>query len=341
MVGGGWRTVRRGPLSLALAGLLLIAVACGGSDEPTTKDQPPQAATAQAAAAASASTPATQSRAFTDDTGKTFTVEQPPKRVVALSPSVVEIMYAVGVPPVARPSSANYPEAAKSLPAVGTSYTPNLEAIAAQTPDFIIADAQLQSPQTVAEIAKIGAPVFTIRVQSVADVSKALRTVGALLGKAEEGEKVAKEIEAKLQSVQAKLPPENERPSVFVLIGDANAFFGAKPDSFAGDVVAKMGARNVVPAGPDSAGAPGGFTGFSLEQLVALDPDVILVVTVGRPGAPPTSQQLAGNPAWSGLRAVKNGRVKEAPVEELVQAAGPRITNVIDLLGPVLYPGRF
>ena len=321
--------------------LAALAIACGGGDEATTKESATAQATQAAAATTApgaAGTPAAQSRVFVDATGKSFTIPTPPKRVVALSPSVVELMYAVGVPPVARPSSANVPEAARSLPAIGTSYQPNFEQIAAQNPDFLIADAQIHDAQAVANLSKLGVPVFSVRVQKVDDVAASLRLLGGVLGKPEEGEKAAKEIEAKLQSVQAKLPPEAERPRVFVMVGTADAFWGAKPDAFAGDVVAKLGGKNVVPAGPDTSQFPG-FTTFSMEQLVALDPDAILVISPV-PNAPPTSRQLAGNPAWAGLRAVKAGRVLELPVDVVLQSAGPRVTQAVDLIFPVLYPGR-
>src|SRR5262249_49634515 len=147
-----------------------------------------------------------------------------------------------------------------------------------------------------------------------------------------------RDIEDKLKGVQAKLP--QQRPSVFIMIGDANAFFAAKPNAFVGDVVAKLGAKNVVPAGPDTSPFPG-FTSYSLEQLAQLDPDVILVLPAGPPNAPKLSQALKSNPAWSGLRAVKDGRVHEIDPVTLVQGAGPRVSKDIDELAAYLYPGVF
>jgi iron complex transport system substrate-binding protein len=316
----------------------LVAGACGGGDSSehaaATVQSTPAGAVATTAPVATA-----PARTFVDATGKSFTIERPPKRVVAVSPSAVELLYAVGAAPIARPSSATFPEAARSLPTVGTSYQPNLEQIAAQNPDLILADAQIQGPPQVAELAKLGAPVFSIRVQTFADVPASLRLVGDVVGRTEEGEKAAKEIEGKLQAAQAKLPPEGQRPTVFLMVGTADAFWGAKPDSFSGDVIAKLGAKNLVQSGPDTSQFPG-FTSYSLEQLVALDPDVILVMSIPVPNVPPTSRQLATNPAWSGLRAVKNGRVQEVSTEVLVQSAGPRVGAVIDQLFPILYPGR-
>jgi iron complex transport system substrate-binding protein len=316
-------------LSAVLVAAMFAATACGGGDDDSAAGdvatpQATQAATATtaptaAAAATTAPTQAAQRRTFTDATGKPFDIPTAPKRVVALSPSVVDVMYAVGAPPVARPSSANYPEQAKSLPEIGTSYQPNLELIAAQNPDFIIADAQIQNAQTIANLAKL-APVFAIRVQSLADVSSSLRLVGGVMGKAEEGEKAAKQLETQLQTLQSKLPPESERPKVFVMVGTADAFWGAKPDSFAGDVVAKLGAKNLVQSGPDTAPFPG-FVTYSLEQIAALDPDAIFVISPA-PNAPPTSRLLAGNPAWSGWPARREEQPRPGTVDRGLPAGG-------------------
>jgi iron complex transport system substrate-binding protein len=334
-------TSRLWQTATACAGIALLAAACGGGDDDATSEVATPASTPPAAASTASPTAAAtgaQNRTFVDATGKSFTIETPPKRVAALSPSAVELMYAVGATPIARPSSANYPEQAKSVTAVGTSYQPNLEQIAAQNPDFIITDAQIHSPQIISELAKLGVPVFSIRVQQVADVMASLRLVGNIMGQSENGEKAAKVLEAQLQNVQAKLPPAGERPTVFLMIGTADAFWGAKPDAFSGDVIARLGAKNLVESGPDTTQFPG-FTSYSMEQLVSLDPDVILVMSVS-PNAPPTTRQLSANPAWNGLRAVKSGRVHEVNTEALVQGAGPRVGEVIDTIFPILYPGR-
>jgi iron complex transport system substrate-binding protein len=334
-------------LGAVMVAIAVAATACGGGDDDSTAGdaatpQATQAAVASGtpapgAAATTAPTQAAQSRTFTDATGKSFDIPTPPRRVVALSPTVVDVMYTIGAPPIARPSSANYPEQAKSLPAIGTSYQPNLEQIAAQNPDFMIADAQLQDQQTIANLAKL-APVFVIRVQSLADVSSTLRLVGGVMGKSEEGERAAKELETKLQTLQARLPPESERPKVLVMVGTPDTFWGAKPDSFAGDVVGKLGAKNLVQSGPDTAPFPG-FVTYSLEQIAVLDPDAIFVISPD-PRAPPASRLLAGNPAWSGLRAVKSNRVQELSPEVFLQAAGPRVSQEIDKIFPFLFPGR-
>lgn len=327
-----------------------LVAACGGGDTKKAVTNSSPAATAPAAAvttavttaaaAAGAPSPTQAARTFTDDAGKTLTIAQIPKKVVALSPSVVEMMYAVDAPPAARVTSATSPDAAKALPAVGSSYQVSVEQVAAQAPDLIIADQQIQSPQIIAELQKI-APVYAMRVLKFEDVPRNLRVTGRIMGKTEQGEKAAKDIEDKLAGVQAKVKAANApAPTVFIMIGDANAFFAAKPNAFVGDVVAKLGGKNVVPEGPDTSQFPG-FTSYSLEQLAGLDPDVILVLTAGPPNVPRLSQALSANPAWAGLRAVKSGRVHEIDPVTFVQSAGPRVSKDIDEVAPLLYPNVF
>ena len=56
-------------------------------------------------------------------------IAQVPERVVALSPTALEYIYAIGGEAVGRPSSANYPEEAMGVEGVGTAYAPNFEAV--------------------------------------------------------------------------------------------------------------------------------------------------------------------------------------------------------------------
>src|SRR5262245_23042036 len=83
-----------------------------------------------------------------DNLGRSVKPPANATRVVAMSPSIVELLFAVGVTPVGRPSSADFPEAAKSVAAFGTAYQPNFEQIAAMNPDLIIADSIIDAGPT-------------------------------------------------------------------------------------------------------------------------------------------------------------------------------------------------
>ena len=305
------------PLSLAL---LLLAVACQGAERPAASPGP---------------TATPQPRVFSDDLGRQVAIEKVPTRMVALSPSVVELLDAIGAPPVARPSTADYPEAAKSLTSIGTSYTPNLEAIVTLKPDLIVADAQIQRDM-IGQLEGLGPPVYAVRVLIFDDVPRNLRRLGEISAHEADAERAAAALEEKLRSLQARLPREG--PKVLILVGAASEFSAGKPSSWAGDIVKRLGAVNVAEGAPDTGRFPG-YGAFSLEQIAAQDPDVIIAISAAPPGVPPLSRTMADNPLWRGLKAVRAGRVHEVNPTTYVQSAGPRVGEVIDELAAILYPG--
>jgi iron complex transport system substrate-binding protein len=274
-----------------------------------------------------------------DDLGRSVSPPIPAGRVVALSPSIVELMYAVGATPIGRPSSAEYPEAAKSVPAFGTSYQPNFEEIAAMRPDLIIADAIIHEPM-INDIARLGVPVFAVRVGSFDEVVHALRVVGGLTGNPEAGEREAKALETKLAEIKAKLPVSG--PNVLVLVAAGQGqFIAARDNSYLVDVLKKLGAKNLVSSEPESFRFQG-FTDFSQERIVEKDPDLIITASIGGPpGTPKTSDLLTRSPIFSSLRAVREGRVYEVDANVYIQSAGPRLSLILDELPRVLYPNVF
>ena len=270
-----------------------------------------------------------------DDLGRSVAPPASPQRVVALSPTVVELMYAVGATPVGRPSSANYPEAAKSVQAFGESRSPSFEAIAAMKPDLVIADALLH--QTIADnlSKQLNVPVFAVRVASFNDVTRGLRTVGALTGKKEAGETQAKALETKLADIKAKLPANG--PTVLVLVAAGqNQFIAGRGNTYLGDILSLLGARNLVTSEPENFNYPG-FTDYSLERIVEKNPDVIIAASIGGPpGTPKTSDILKSVPAFASLSAVKNGHVYEVDAFVYIQSAGPRVSQILDELPKLL-----
>jgi iron complex transport system substrate-binding protein len=305
---------------LALTLVLLLAVACGGGD--TAADVGDGGETATAAGT------------YTDDLGRTVTLETTPERVVALSPSGVETLFAVGVTPAGRPESATYPEEAMAVESFGTSYQPNLERIAAMSPDLILADATIHR-EIIPQLEQLGAPVFAVKFGSVDGVLAALRTVGELTGRTEEGRAAAADIEERVAAVTADTP-ETPPTVIAVIAAGPEQYFAAKPSSYVGSIIERLGARNLV-AEDEPVGRVAGYTALSQERLVQADPDVLILINPV-PGAPPLSQTLAGNPAWSGLRAFREGRVLDGDPEVYVQSAGPRVVEAIDELSGLFYP---
>jgi len=316
-------------IGAALVLLPFFALACGGGDD-TKDDSTAVPATATVPAAIDISK---------DDLGRSVKAPASPQRVVAMSPTVVELMYAVGATPVGRPSSANYPETAKSVENFGTSYQPSLEVIASMRPDLIIADAIIHQPM-IDQLASLGVPVWAVKVDSFDSVVSGLEKVGALTGKQEKGQTEAKALEDKMTAVKAKLP--SQQPSVLVVVAAGpGQFIASKDSSYLGSLLKDLGAKNVAGSEADNFRFPG-FADYSLEKIVQANPDVIIGISVGGPpGTPKTTELLGMTPVWSGLKAVKNGSVKEVDHVIYLESAGPRVSQILDELPRLLYPNVF
>jgi len=314
-------------LLLALP-LLFLSAACGDSYKDETGAAGPAASPAAAL----------KIDVSKDDLGRAVNVPAAPKRIVAMSPSVVELMFAVGATPVGRPSSADFPEAAKSVADFGGAYTPNYEVIAAMKPDLIIADAIIDQA-SIEPLARLGAPVFAIKVSSFDGVLRGLRVVGALSGNQAAGEREAAKLESKMAEIKAKLPASG--PSVIILVSAGpGQFIAGLDDSYLGDILKKMGARNVT-SGPENFRFPG-FTDYSRERIIEKSPDVIIAVSIGGPpGTPKTADAIRADSALGTLKAVKEGRVYEVDPFVYVQSAGPRVALILDELPRLLYPTVF
>ena len=346
----GGEPVRR-LLGLTLSVLLSSALiaACGGSSNDKT---PAPAATTAAATSGSsgvtgasattapAASPTAKIDLTKDDLGRSVTVPANPQRVVALSPTIVELMYAVGATPVGRPNSATYPAAASSVPDFGSSYQPSFEEIAAMKPDLLIADAIIDQ-SLMSDLQSLNIPIYAVKVDSFASVTAGLRKVGALTGHADQGEAQAKKLEDKLAAVKAKIPATGG-PSVLVVVAAGpGQFIAAKDTSYLGSLIKLLGGKNVVANDPDNFRFPG-FADYSVEKIVQSDPDVVIGISVGGPpGTPKTTELLAQTPGWSSLKAVKNGNVHEVDSVIYLESAGPRVSQILDELPGILYPNVF
>ena len=275
----------------------------------------------------------------TDDLDRKVEVPAVAEKVVALSPSVVELIYAVGAVPVGRPDSAEYPVEAASVPTFGSSYEPSFEEIVAMEPDLIIADAIIHA-SVISELESLGAPVYAIKVDSFQTVVDGLRTVGELTGNADAGEEQAAALEDKLEAVKAKIPAQG--PSVLVVVAAGpNQFVAGRANSYLGSLIEELGGTNIVQSEPENFRFPG-FADYSLEKIVEADPDIIIGISVGGPpGTPKTTEILGFTPVWSGLTAVKEGRVVEVDEVVYLQSAGPRLSVILDELPGILYPDVF
>ena len=94
--------------------------------------------------------------------------------------------------------------------------------------------------------------------------------------------------------------------------------------SFIDELILRAGGRNLAHDAPD----PWPF--YSVETVIARDPDVILLTNRYR-------DQVLARPAWQGIAAIRTGRVYEVD-PDLVTVTGPRLVDGLEMLADLFHP---
>ncbi len=273
---------------------------------------------------------AAQSVQATDALGRDVALAAPALRVVSMVPSHTETLCALGACDrlVGRDTLSDAPAAALAAPSLGTAFAPDLEALVAAAPDLVLADAFTGLPEA---LAPFGIAVYAGTPQQLDDLAPYFADLGALLGLEDAAVRLAAEVDAGFAAVRAAVA-DLPRPTVFVEI-DATPY-AAGPTSLVGAIVDLAGGAHVVDA------ELGDYPQIDPEYVVARDPEVILLMN-----APygVTAEQVAARPGWSGLRAVRDGRVLELSMAEVdaLSRPGPRLVDAAWAIARLLHPGRF
>jgi iron complex transport system substrate-binding protein len=249
---------------------------------------------------------------LTDDRGARISLATPPQRIVSLLPSLTETVCALGACErlVAVDTHSNWPPAVRALPHVGGMDDTQLESILALRPDLVLA---ATSTRAVARLESLGLKVLTLEPRTLEDFRRVVGQLDRALGTSG-GSTLLQGVDAGLAATATALTPAQRGTRVYFEVSSAP--YAASEASFIGQLLGRVGAANVVP------GALGPFPKLNPEFIVRADPQVVMV-------SDQTSGELSARPGWSGLRALREGRVcrfTSAQADVLVRP-GPRIAE--------------
>jgi iron complex transport system substrate-binding protein len=259
----------------------------------------------------------------TDDRGVAVDLAAPPQRVVAILPSLAEIVCALGACErlVGVDDYADWPAAVRRLPRVG-GVDPDIERIVALRPDLVLLPAT--SP-ALARLQALHVPVFGVELKTFADLHRTLLNVGVLL-QAGSAPLLWDRIERAIDGAARRLPAGLRGTTVYFEV--SNGPYAASASSHIGELLARLGAVDIVPA------RLGSVPKLNPEFVVRADPQVIIVAA----GA---VQPVAQRPGWDRIRAVRDGRVCELGREasDIVVRLGPRLAEAAQVLTECLRRG--
>ncbi len=216
---------------------------------------------------------------FRDDRNHSVSITRKPARIAALSPHLAEIVYAAGaggqLAAVVRYS--DYPRAASRVPQVGDASRIDLERLLALKPDLVLGWKSGNPAHDLARVERLGFPLFVTEPRRLSDISRLLRTVGALAGTESIAEAAASAVEQELLSLRQRY---SARPRVRVFYEIWHRpLLTVNGQHIISDVIALCGGLNVF------ADAAVLTPAVSLEAVLAARPDVILGgSSAGAPG---------------------------------------------------------
>jgi iron complex transport system substrate-binding protein len=254
-----------------------------------------------------------QAATLQDDLGRTLRFDRPPQRIVSLLPSLTEFVCVLGACErlVGVDDFSNYPASVQKLPHVGGLEDARVESIVGLRPDLVLVPT---SSRALERLQALGLKVLVLEPRTFADVQRVLGLLGPVLAARDAGQ-VWAAIEQDLAQQARALPAAQRGARVYFEVSAAP--YAASESSFIGELLARLGVRNIVPA------SLGPFPKLNPEFVVRADPDVIMLAE-DEPGV-----RIAARPGWDRLRAVRTGRVcnfSRAEADVLVRA-GPRMAE--------------
>lgn len=251
--------------------------------------------------------------------GDPITLEKRPERIVSLSASNTETLFAIGAGDqvVAVDALSNYPADAPVTDLSG--FQPNVEAIADHDPDLVIVSDDLND--VVSSLTALGHPVLILPAAAdLDDLYAGVELMGKATGHVEEAADVAERIRDGLDKIVADTPKPETALTYYHELDPM--LFSATSKTFMGSIYSMFGLTNIAdPAETDT----GGYPQLSNEHILQSNPDMIFLADVKC--CAQNAETVAARPGWDTLNAVKNGNVV-ALDDDLASRWGPRVVEM-------------
>jgi iron complex transport system substrate-binding protein len=250
------------------------------------------------------------------------TLAQRPERIVSLSPTTTEMLFAIDAGPqvVAVDDQSNYPADAPKTSLSG--FKPNAEAVAARNPDLVVLSDDID--KIVDQLTRLKIPVFRIpAAQRLDETYTEIGQLGVLTGHGNEAAALTERMKADIDKI-VKGVPQRATPLSYYYELDPT-FYSVTSKTFIGSIFGLFGMTNVAdPA--DADGSKGGYPQLSQEALLKADPDMIFLADSKCCKQSPTS--VKARKGWSGITAVKTGQIV-ALDDDVASRWGPRVVDLV------------
>jgi len=265
----------------------------------------------------------------TDQLGRQITVTDDVKRVIALAPSITEIVFALGQDHrlVGVTQFSNYPDEVAKFPRVGSYVHLDLEKIVALKPDLCIAIKDGNPREIAFRLQAMNIPVYAVDPRDLKTVMNTISEIGDLLDARENARILVRKMQTRIGKVKAMVEKSQHRPGVFFQIG-ISPIVSVGTHTFTHELISIAGGTNL-------SEGPVPYPRFSKEQVIALSPEVLIITSMARERG--FDEILSQWTCWPDLPAVKYQRISVVD-SDIFDRPTPRLVDGLELLLTLIHP---
>jgi iron complex transport system substrate-binding protein len=300
------RTLRSIGLAISLlAGTGLLAGGCASGAEDTPTGTGP------------GGTPSGAAASYPVTVGD-LTLAARPTKIVSLSPSATEMLYAVGAGEqvTAVDSNSDHPAGVPTTDLSG--FKPNAEAIAAKNPDLVVISNDLDN--VVASLTQLKIPLYLAPAAvTVDDTYRQITDLGALTGHPAEAADANQRIRDEIAKLVKDVPQRAQKLTYYYELDPT--YYSVTANTFVGSLFGMFGLENI--ARP---GAAGDYPQLSAEAIVDADPDMIFLAD--SKCCQQSAETVQARPGWAAITAVRQNQV-HALDDDIASRWGPRVVDLV------------
>lgn len=255
---------------------------------------------------------------FTDGLGRNVDLPEPPRRIVSLAPNLTEVLFELGLADriVGVTTYCDFPDEAKEKPKIGGFINFSLEKLVSLKPDLVLATADGNRKETVLRIERTGCSVYVVHPETLEEVFGMIEALGAVTGTERKAGDLVASLRERVGRVTARAAA-GEHPRVFLQVG-MEGLITAGHGTFLDELIRLAGGVNV--AGGESVRYPR----YSMEKVIALKPEVILVIAMDGEAVPERFWKK-----WREIPAVRFNRIHFLDADRTTRPS-PRIVDGLE-----------
>jgi iron complex transport system substrate-binding protein len=267
-----------------------------------------------------------------DQLGREVSVPEHPERIVAMAPSITEIIFALEaenrLAGVTRFS--DYPQEAQRLPKVGSYVHLDLEKIVSLAPDLCIAVKDGNPITVIRRLESVGIPVYAVDPRDINSVIDTIVELGRILDARPRAQALADGLRLRVEQVRNKAAEAPRKPRIFFQIG-ISPIVSVGTETFIHELIELAGGINL------AAGATP-YPRFSREQVLAMAPEVFIITSMARGEV--FEQVKSEWEKWPSMPAAKHGRILLVD-SNLFDRSSPRLVDGLEELARIIHPEIF